>query len=83
MHSSVAMMSPVPSSQLSTQMIALAAADSFGDTACSACAIFRLPIESIRATNATRGSREHLVKRIDIVMVERVSVGVLTLWRSR
>src|ERR1700730_2379948 len=69
------MMSAGLSSHVSKQLSATAAADSFGDTACSACAIFRFRSESARTTNAIRRAREHLVKRIEFVMIEKASVG--------
>jgi len=61
---------------------ATAAADSCGDAACSACAIFSFPIESTRTANAMPGTREDLVMRIEFVMIEEASVGALTLWRG-
>jgi hypothetical protein len=70
------------SSHVSKQSRATAAADSFGDTACSACATFDFPIESARTTKAIPGTRAHLVKRIELVMIEKASVGALTLWRG-
>jgi hypothetical protein len=68
------MMSAGLSSHVSKQLSVTAATDAFGDTACSACAIFGFPIESTRTTNAIRGTREHLVKRIEFVMIEKASV---------
>jgi len=63
------------SSHVSKHLSATAPADSFGDTACPACAIFRFPIESTRTTNAIHETREHLVKRIEFVMIEKASVA--------
>jgi hypothetical protein len=63
------------SSHVSKHLSATAPADWFGDTACPACAIFGFPIESTRTTNAIHETREHLVKRIEFVMIEKASVG--------
>jgi hypothetical protein len=56
------------SSHVSRQTSATAAADSFGDAALSACAIFGLPIENARTANAIP---ENLVKRLEFVMFEK------------
>jgi hypothetical protein len=60
------------SSHASKHLSATAPADWFGDPA---CAIFGFPIESTRTTNAIHETREHLVKRIEFVMIEKASVG--------
>jgi len=70
MHSMAGMMSAGLSSHVSKQLIATAAAESFGDAVCSACAILRFPTESTRTANAILGTDENL-----FVMIERASVG--------
>jgi hypothetical protein len=59
MHSMAGMMSAGLSSHVSKQLIATAAAESFGDTARPACAILRFPSESTRTANAIHGTDEH------------------------
>jgi hypothetical protein len=75
MHSMAGMMSAGLSSHVSKQLIATAAAESFGDAACCACAILRFQTESTRTANAIHGTDENLVKQIEFVMIERASVG--------
>jgi hypothetical protein len=82
MHSTPAMKSAGRSSHASKQLNVAAAADSCGDAVCSACAIFSFPIESSTTANAMPGTREDLVMRVEFVMIEKASVGALTLWRG-